>query len=374
MGGKIGGIGLQCVSFLSPDAVGLRVRGLKSCLQKIRGCVAAPPRSGIFRNVLRSISLVFPMILVAGCSSVSTQPRTTQSGTIQAWSTPPGTMLVSVKGWVEKPGDYALPVHANIGEALQAAGGFWDIGQPSTLRVERLADGHLQNFSVPLHDVNGKPQAAFELAPWDIIYADETFKWSTNALNAKLIPEKNAKPAILSAHARVTGPANQQVSEILKLVGRFPGVGHEVSGVHFLWSAAEVRVNDAIIGFSFGDAGKLAIAYVIRTDTHPNHVYLAQVGADDSSVDAINQRLAPEQESKPAKLYHGGVMTGPHSANDVSEILEIVGRYPRVVPMVTRIEFLHLKAEVNMGANDILGFQKEASGHWKLIYALHFEI
>lgn len=201
-------------------------------------------------------------------------------------------------------------------------------------------------------------------------------EWSTTDLNAKLIPEMSATPAILSTNAGLTNVHNRNdISEILKLVGRFPGIGHKVQSITFLMFPAEAKVNNAILGFRKTGFDSWKIAYVIRTDMKPNHVYVDSKRADDKSVAAINKRLASESGSEPSIFFGAPHITGPHSANDIHQILSLVGRYPGVDHKVARIDFLHLMAEVTMGnANDILGFRKEAPGHWKLVYVLHCDI
>lgn len=101
------------------------------------------------------------LILLAGCSSVTTQPQGIQ---------------VSVSGWVKNPGDYSLRAHATVVEALEAAGGFKDVGHSSTLTIVRTTDGHERASSLRLHYVAGKPQSDFELLNGDKVYAREALR------------------------------------------------------------------------------------------------------------------------------------------------------------------------------------------------------
>ena len=106
------------------------------------------------------------LILFAGCSSVTTRPETIQQSQ---------TIQVTVLGWIKSPGDYSLRAHANLAEALEAAGGFRDIGHNDTLNIVRTIDGQKETFSVRLHYIEGRPESDFELINGDKIYAHEAF-------------------------------------------------------------------------------------------------------------------------------------------------------------------------------------------------------
>lgn len=95
------------------------------------------------------------LVLGAALTLVLARPDPPPLRVIQPTSVPtPSHVVVHVSGAVNSPGVYRLPATARVVEAVEAAGGATDDGNPHGLNLAaRVRDGQL--ILVPGHDLNG---------------------------------------------------------------------------------------------------------------------------------------------------------------------------------------------------------------------------